>query len=149
MSRLAARRLTVGLLCIAIALLPTACGPQPVARPVAAAQPGPVSTEPGEIELSEPKATFAPMDRVRVEVRYRFTKGRPDKYYLCEITFPGTTNVGARPLDTWEMKPEGVFKDVVQLQKPPVEKFEIRFSEAVSPQNGYKIISNVATGKVE
>ena len=141
-------RIAGGMILLPFMLLLTACGQRPAA-PAVTEQVKPVSTEPGEIELSEPKATIAPMNRVRVEVRYRFTKGRPDKYYLCEITFPGTTNVGARPLDTWEMKPEGVFKDVVQLHKPPVDKFEIRFSEAESPQNGYKMISNVATGKVE
>lgn len=149
MSRIAASRLTGGLLCVAISLLITACSQQPTARPIAVAQPTPVSTEPGQVELSDAKATLAPQNRVRIEVRYRFTKGKPDKYYLCEITFPGTTNVGARPLDSWELKPEGVFQDVVQLNKPPVETFEIRFSEAESPQNGYKMISNVAAGKVE
>jgi hypothetical protein len=149
MSRIAASRLTGGLLCVAIPLLLTACGPSPTARPIAVAPPTPASTEPGQIELSDAKATLAPQNRVRIEVRYRFTQGKPDKYYLCEITFPGTTNVGARPMDSWELKPEGVFKDTVQLNKPPVETFEIRFSEAESPQNGYKMISNVATGKVE
>jgi hypothetical protein len=145
MSRIAARRLTY----VAIVLLLTSCGQSPTPRPIAVAQTTPVSTEPGQIELSDAKATMAPQNRVRVEVRYRFTKGKPDKYYLCEITFPGTTNVGARPLDSWELKPDGVFKDIVQLNKPPVEKFEIRFSEAESPQNGYKMISNVASGPVQ
>jgi hypothetical protein len=129
-------------------LLLTACGQGPApTRGVVPATP--VSTEPGEIELSEAKATLTPPNRVRVEVRYRFTKGKPDKYYLCEISFPGTTNVGARPLDSWELQPEGLFKDVVHLNKPPVEKFEIRFSEAESPQNGYKMISNVISGPVK
>jgi hypothetical protein len=149
MSRIAPRRRTGGLLCVAIALLLSSCGQSPTPRPIAVAPTVPVSTEPGLIELSDAKATFMQPNRVRVEVRYRFTKGKPDKYYLCEISFPGTTNVGARPLDTWELKPEGVFKDVVQLTKPPVEKFEIRFSEAESPQNGYKMISNVASGPVQ
>ena len=141
-------RIAGGLILLPLMLLLTACSQQPA--PVRAVAPAPpIATEPGQIELSDAKATMAPQNRVHVEVRYRFTKGKPDKYYLCEITFLGTTNVGARPLDTWEMKPEGVFKDVVQLNKPPVEKFEIRFSEAESPQNGYKMISNVASGPVQ
>ena len=149
MSRIPASRLTGGLLCVAISLLIMACSQQPTAPPIAVAQPTPVSTEPGQVELSDATATLAAQNRVRIEVRYRFTQGKPDKYYLCEITFPGTTNVGARPMDSWELKPAGVFKDTVQLNKPPVETFEIRFSEAESPQNGYKMISNVAAGKVE
>jgi hypothetical protein len=141
-------RIAGGLVLLPLMLLPTACGPR-LAAPAVTVQANPTSTEPGEIELFEPKATLAPMNRVRVEVRYRFTKGRPDKYYLWEISFPGTTNHGAAPMDSWQLKPEGVFLDIVQLNKLPVEKFEIRLSEAESPQNGYKIISNVASGKVE
>jgi len=141
-------RIAGGLVLLPSVFLLTACSPHPAA-PAVTVQAKPVSTEPGEIELSEPKATLAPMNRVRIEVRYRFTKGRPDKYYLWEIAFPGTTNHAARPMDSWELKPEGVFQDTVQLNKPPVETFEIRFSEAESPQNGYKMISNVAAGKVE
>src|SRR5262249_51235871 len=104
---------------------------------------------PGEIELSDPKVTFAGPNKVRFEVRYRFTKGKPDKYYLCEISFPGTPNHGAKPMETWELKSEGVIKDEVPLFKPPVQTFEIRMSEADSPQNGYTKISNVVSGPVK
>lgn len=141
-------RIAGSLILLPVMLLLSACGPR-TAAPAVTAQEKPTSTEPGEMELFEPKATFAPMNRVRIEVRYRFTKGRPDKYYLWEISFPGTTNHGARPMDSWELKPEGVFRDVVQLTNAPVEKFEIRCSEAESPHNGYKIISNVGIGKVQ
>lgn len=114
-----------------------------------------VSTEPGEIELSAPKVTLVKKpnqgerDRVRFEVNYRFTKGKPDKSYQCEITFPGTTHLGVKPIQSWELKPEGVIKDAIELDDPPVETFEIRVSEADSPQDGFKLISNVASGKVE
>src|SRR5262249_188829 len=105
--------------------------------------------EPGEIALSDPKVTLAEPNRVRFEVRYRFTKGKPDKYYLCEISFPGTPNHGAKPMESWELKSEGVIRDGIVLHKPPVQTFEIRVSEADSPQKGYKKISNVGRGGVE
>jgi hypothetical protein len=129
-------------------LLLSGCG-QPTAGPVVTTQAVPPSTEPGEMELSEPKVTFSPPNRVRFEVRYRFTKGRPDKYYLCEVTFPGTSNHAAKPMESWELKPAGVIKDTIILSNPPVEKFEVRVSEAESPQNGYKNISNVVSGPVQ
>lgn len=109
----------------------------------------PVSTEPGEIELSAPTATFAAPNTVRFEVNYRFTKGKPDKYYMCEIVFPGTPNHGSKPMESWELKADGTIKDGIVLSSPPVETFEIRLSEADSPQNGYKLISNVVRGPVK
>jgi len=108
-----------------------------------------VSTEPGQIELSQPRATFSPPNLVRFEVKYRFTQGQPSKYYLCEVTFPGTENLGARPMYSYDLKADGVIQDGIILAKPPVEKFEIRVSEADSPQDGYKLISNVVSGTVE
>jgi hypothetical protein len=35
------------------------------------------------------------------------------------------------------------------VSKPPVTKFEIRLSEADSPDAGYHLISNVASGSVK
>jgi hypothetical protein len=150
MSAVIGRRFAGGLLVVPLALLVAACG-QPAAAPrVPVGQTSqPVSTEPGEIELSEPQATFTEPNRVRFEVKYRFTKGKPDKYYLCEVSFPGTPNHAAKPMESCELKSEGVIKDTVVLSKPPVKAFEIRMSEADSPQNGYTKISNVIGGPVE
>ncbi len=139
-----------GLLLVCLAVLFTGCGrsavaPNPAVVPTASLVP----TEPGEIELSDPKVTFAESNTVRFEVRYRFTKGKPDKYYLCEVSFPGTANHGAKPMESWELKSEGVIKDGIVLSKPPVQTFEIRVSEADSPQDGYKQISNVVRGPVQ
>ena len=150
MSPFTGRRLVGGLLLVPLAALFAGCSPQAAAPDPATAQATqPVSTEPGRIELSDPKVTFEEPNLVRFEVRYKFTKGRPEKYYMCEVTFPGTTNVGAKSMESWELKPEGVIKDGIVLTKPPVEKFEIRVSEADSPQDGYKLISNVASGEVK
>ena len=52
-------------------------------------------------------------------------------------------------MESWELKAEGVIKDGIVLSSPPVETFEIRVSEADSPQNGYKLISNVVRGPVK
>ena len=150
MSAFTSRRSARGLLLVPFALLFTGCGPQAAAPGTPAVQTTrPVSTEPGEIELSDPKVTFVQPNLVRFEVSYRFTKGKPDKYYLCEILFPGTPNHGAKPMESWELKPEGVIEDGIVLSKPPAQTFEIRVSEADSPQNGYKTISNVVSGPVK
>jgi hypothetical protein len=139
-----------GPLLVSVAVLVIGCSQRAAAPGTAAVQTTqPVSAEPGEIELSDPKVTFAGPNTVRFEVRYRFTKGKPEKYYLCEISFPGTPNHGAKPMESWELKPEGVIKDGIVLSKPPVQTFEIRVSEADSPQNGYKAISNVVRGPVK
>ena len=52
-------------------------------------------------------------------------------------------------MDSWELKPEHEIVDGFRNIKPPVESFEIRVSEADSPQAGYRLISNVVSGKVE
>jgi hypothetical protein len=149
MSALTSRRSAGGLLLVSVAVLLAGCGPRAAAPSPAVAQDSPpVSTEPGAIELSDPVVTFTEPNKVRFEVRYRFTKGRPEKYYLCEISFPGTPNHGAKPMESWELKSEGVIKDGIVLTKPPVQTFEIRVSEADSPQNGYNLISNVIRGPV-
>jgi hypothetical protein len=148
MSRRASRR--SGGLLIGLALLFPGCNkPADAPGTGTARTTRPVSTEPGEIELSEPKVTFTEPNRVQFEVKYRFVKGQPDKYYLCDISFPGTPNHGMKPMESWELKPEGVIKDGIVLSRPPVKTFEIKVSEATSPQDGYKKISNVAKGAVK
>jgi hypothetical protein len=150
MSVIVSRRNPAGLLLVPVAVLFLGCGQQAVAPGTMAVQTTqPVSTEPGRIELSDPKVTLEGPNTVRFEVRYRFTKGKPDKYYMGDIWFPGTPNHGSKPMQSWELKSEGVIKDAVVLSKPPVQTFEIRVSEADSPQNGYKTISNVVSGPVQ
>lgn len=134
---------------VPLALLLPGCGQQ--ATPsggvaVQAVENGPA--EPGEIELSDPKVTFEAPNIVRFEVKYRFVKGKPDKYYCCDIKFPGTANQGKKSMNSWELKSEGVIRDGVVVSKPPVQSFEIEMSETTSPQEGYKKISNVVSGPV-
>lgn len=104
---------------------------------------------PGEIELFDPKVTLLEPTLVQFEVKYRFTKGQPDRYYACDISFPGTLNHGVKPMQSWELKTEGVIRDKVVLSKPPVKSFEIQMSEAASLQDGYKKNSNVVSGPVQ
>jgi hypothetical protein len=107
-----------------------------------------VSQEPGEIELSDPRVTLVKPTLVQFEVKYRFTRGKPDKYYACDVFFPGTPNHGVRMLDGWELKAEGVIKDGIVISKPPVKSFEIHMSEAPTPRDRYQKISNVVSGPI-
>lgn len=139
-----------GFLLLPMVLLFTACGQRPAAPEEPAIETtssGP--TEPGQIELSDPQVTLVEPNQVRFEVRYKFTKGKPSKYYMCDISFPGTPNHGSKPMEKWELKSEGVIKDGIILSKPPVQTFEIRVSEADSPEKGYKPISNSVSGTVK
>ena len=146
------RRLAHGLAAALCTLLPSGCGTakvEPSPAPAPARDTTPVSTEPGEIELSGAKVTLKESNRIEFEVQYRFTKGKPDKYYMCDVSFPGTTNHAAKPMESWELKSEGVIRDGIRLSNLPVQAFEIRVSEANSPQDGYKVISNTVKGSVE
>ncbi|MBN9119616.1 MAG: hypothetical protein J0I06_10750 [Planctomycetes bacterium] len=138
---------------VALLLVPitlgAGCGQKAGPLPTVTADAAAVSTEPGRIELTDPVVTFTEPNLVRFEVKYRFTQGRPDKYYLCEVTFPGTPNTGMKPMSSWELKPEGVIKDGIVLTKPPVTTFAIKVSEATSPQAGFTPCSNVVSGDVK
>jgi hypothetical protein len=106
--------------------------------------------EPSEVELFDAKLTFEPPELIRFEVHYRFTKGRPTLNYMCNLSFPGTDNVGRKPLEAWELKETGIIKGGIELQSinPRVKDFEITMGEAEVPQSGYKTISNVLKGEV-
>jgi hypothetical protein len=126
------------------------CGQQPPARtqPVVEASPEPAS-EPGEIELYDAKANLTRPDTVAFEVKYRFTKGWPDRLYRCDIFFPGTENHATRTMQSPEMKKEGIIRDTAFLRKQPVKTFEIYFSETTSPKGMPTQNSNKVTGTVQ
>lgn len=145
------RRLGAGcLVFIPLVGLALGCGQKPApSAPIQVLVAPDVPPTPGEIQLSDPKVVFLEPTLVQFEVQYRFTKGQPDKYYACDISFPGTLNHGVKPMDSWELKAEGVIRDKVVLSKPGVKSFEIQISESSSPQDGYQKISNVVSGPVQ
>jgi hypothetical protein len=108
-----------------------------------------VPKEPSQIELTEAKAVMKPGNLVEFEVKYEFKKGKPLKFYLCTIKFPGTDNQGIKYMDGWELKESGVIKDGIPIHTPPVTTYEIKISEAIHPEQGYDLISNVLTGDVQ
>jgi hypothetical protein len=109
----------------------------------------PEAQVPGEIQLSDARVTLLEPTVVQFEVAYRFTQGRPDKYYSCDVSFPGTPNHGVKMMEHWELKMEGVIRDSVMLKQPGAKSFEIYLSESPSPRERYKKISNVASGPVQ
>jgi hypothetical protein len=145
------RRLgAAGFVCCGLVVLALGCSQKTNAPPTVQFKVLPPEAQtPSEIELSDAKVTLVEPTLVRFEVKYRFTKGKPDKYYNCEIFFPGTPNHAAGMRESWELKEEGVLKDGIVLSKPPVKSFEIYMSEAPSPQQAFKKISNVLKGPVE
>jgi len=134
---------------VPLAVLASACGQKDgVSTPPSQQAPRQASETPCEILLSDPKVTFVEPNVIQFEVKYRFTKGQPDKYYACDVSFPGTDNHGVRLMESWELKTEGVIKDGIVLSKPPVKSFAIQVSEAPSPMERYQKISNVVSGSV-
>lgn len=125
--------------------LPKAGGPSSGA-PIAATM---VSTEPAEVELQEAKAVLNDLGIVWFEIDYRFISGKPTKHYVVEITFPGTDFIGAKPINPGELDPQGTIKTGIEVGDRPVDTYEITFSEADSPQQGYTLISNTLTGTVK
>ncbi|HET6422631.1 MAG TPA: hypothetical protein VFG20_03045 [Planctomycetaceae bacterium] len=104
---------------------------------------------PGEVTITSAKASWQPGDIVQFDVAYKFTKGIPSKHYQFDFTFPGSQSSGQRPMETWETKPEGHIRTGLPVADRNIETFEVRFSEADSPDRGYRVISNVLTGPVE
>jgi hypothetical protein len=134
---------------VPLAVLASACAQKNgVSAPPTQQAPRQASETPSEVLLFDPKVTFVEPNIIQFEVKYRFTKGQPDKYYACDVSFPGTENHGVRLMESWELKTEGMIKDGIVLSKPPVKSFAIQVSEAPSPMERYQKISNVVSGPV-
>lgn len=110
---------------------------------------GMVDTERGVIEIYDAHGKLDEDGVVWLEVSYRFTSGKPVKLYLCNITFPGTDQVGLKPLQTFEVEAEGKFSTGIEVGETEVSDFEITLSEADSPDRGYHLISNTFSGKIQ
>lgn len=149
------QRLALGFAIGILLVLPLACAdkrePQRVAVAPAALQDShePEDESVREIELSDAKMAFRDPSIVTLEVKYRFTKGRPQKEYQVEIAFPGTSNAGIKPMQSHELRKEGVIKDAFRLSQPGAKSFEIVITEAPTPRDQFKKISNVATGVIQ
>ena len=144
------RKTALGLFLIAITWS-LGCNPNAPSATTSATQAIVASpAERSEVELYDAKLTFEPPELLRFEVHYRFTKGEPTMNYMCDLSFPGTDNVGKKPLEAWELKKTGVIKGGIELQsvEDRVKNFEITMGEAEVPQSGYTLISNVLKGEV-
>lgn len=108
-----------------------------------------VDLTPGVVEFRSAKAVRTADNIVQIEVAYKFTAGSPVKTYMLDLEFPGTTVVGHKPMEGWEVKQEGVIKTGMPVADPEAKTFSVKFSEADSPDRGYKLISNVLTGDIE
>jgi hypothetical protein len=138
--------------CFAVAALLPGCSPQAKSNPAGATAITATETksEPGVVELSDPKVTRADDNLIKIEFQYKFTSGSPVKTYLLEMSFPGTNERGQKPMEGWELKQEGVIKTSVQVGDPEaVTKYSIVMSEADSPDRGYTRNSNELTGELE
>ena len=158
MSRFSGRRLALCTILGALLVLPVACAEKthPPAAAVAPTAESPTPPEPAdrtprEVELSDAKMTFREPTIVLFEVKYRFTKGQPqiDHEYQVEVTFPGTSNSGVKPMIGRQLQKEGVLKDGFELSQPGAKSFEIKVTEAPSPRDRFKKISNLASGQIQ
>jgi hypothetical protein len=132
--------------CLLVGMAAGCAGKTDSPAPAVVAGQGP--STPGEIELSDLKVTLVEPSLVQFEVKYRFTRGQPERYYACDISFPGTPNHGIRQMDAWELKPQGVIRDRVVLSQPGAKSLAMHMSESPSPREAYKKISNVIGGPI-
>ncbi len=104
---------------------------------------------PGVVEITSVKAQRRPENIVYFEVGYKFTSGSPVKNYMLNLGFPGTSIAGHKPMDAWEVKPEGIIKTGMPVPDPSAKDYEVTFAEADSPDRGYTTISNKFAGEIE
>ncbi len=121
---------------------PKAAAPAPITATV-------TDSAPGVVEIVSVKAQRQAENIIHFEVTYKFTSGAPIKNYMLNLAFPGTTTAGQKPMDAWEVKPEGTIKTGLPVADPEAKTYEVTFAEADSPDRGYKVISNKVTGEVE
>ena len=138
------------------ALVPLAClavfgcsegRPKTNTTPIVAVDTGPY--EPCQVVLSGAKVTVPEPGVARFEVKYQFIKGKPSRFYSCDIAFPGTPARAMKRMEAWQLKSEGVIVDGLTIPKEGVEEFEIVFTEAPTGMAAYAPVSNIIKGKVQ
>ena len=125
-----------------------------VARPKAVRSAPPITATvadptPGVVEIISVTAKRRPENIIFFEVAYKFTSGSPIKNYMLNLGFPGTSVAGHKPMDAWEVKPEGMIKTGMPVPDPAAKDYEVTFAEADSPDRGYTTISNKFTGEID
>lgn len=115
--------------------------------PTVAVDTGPY--KPCEVNLSDGKVTIPEPGVAKFEVKYKFIKGKPARYYSCDISFPGTQARAMKRMEAWQLKDEGIIVDRLAVPKEGVGNFEIVFAEAPTGMASYAPVSNIFKGKVE
>ncbi len=104
---------------------------------------------PAEVELSDAKHRIDDQGNFLFDVKYKFTKGSARQFYLLSVHFPGTQNLCLKHMEAYHLKDlEGSVRDGIPLIEKEITSFEIVLSEADSPMNEYKPISNRLVVKV-
>jgi hypothetical protein len=104
---------------------------------------------PSVVELTKATAVLDDLGIVRFTIDYRFTSGSPTKFYQCDITFVDADRYGIKPMNASELSPQGSFKTGIEVGDTPVKEYTMTLSEAESPDQGYKLISNTLHGEVD
>lgn len=116
---------------------------------LAATSPRPKATGPSKVELTDATAKLDELGIVRFDIHYEFTSGGPTKFYQCDITFIDADRYGIKPMMADELAQSGSFKTGIEVEDAPVKEYEITLSEAESPDQGYRLISNTLRGEVD
>lgn len=109
----------------------------------------PLQQGPSRVELIGATAKLDDSGIVRFDIQYKFTSGSPTMFYQCDIKFSGTDRYGLKPMTADELEQSGSILTGIEVGNADVKDFEITLSEAVSPDQGYHLISNTLRGVVE
>lgn len=109
----------------------------------------PVQPGPSQVQLTGAAAKLDESGIVRFNIRYEFTSGSPTVFYQCDIKFLETDRYGLKPMTADELSQSGSIITGIEVGDAPVKEFEITLSEAVSPDQGYHLVSNTLRGVVE
>ena len=133
--------------CLATATIGCKKDPPATSAPAVPTESEPIV--PAEVELSDAKHRIDDEGNFYFDVKYKFTKGSARQYYLLTVHFPGTQNMCLKHMEAYHLKNlEGSIRDGIPLIEKEITSYEIVLSEADSPMNEYKPISNRLVGMV-